>query len=236
MDNDLQFDASGDLKGDDTVTRQSEPKLTSPTDTSHKAETTVSRSISLRPEYSSQVSRASLQQPEKSRLDILLDSKPQPNKTGKQEDIQEEMIEICKSIIKEENRGVTHFVSSIDLGAKVFYTETVSEKKTSSKFSVTAGIESVDGGASAGVSLYNQSIGRSVKSGTTATIHPKVELKTMKTDVTPNQEKVIGCEVSPVWLLVQDKDWRQAMKHACWAYVYESASRSPFPLISTGEI
>jgi hypothetical protein len=206
-----------------------------------RSELPASRSISLRPSYSSQTSRTSLQQTGQSRLDLLLESKTQLHLTDKQNsknanEIQEEMVEICKDILKNENRGATHFVSSIDLGAKVFYTETSRQTKSSSKVSVKAGIDYADSGASGGVSFSDQSATRSLRSGTTATIHPEVNMQTIKTIVTPQQEKMIGCEVSPVWLLVQDRDWRQAMKHACWEYVYDHTSRSPFPVISRGEI
>jgi hypothetical protein len=210
---------------------QSEPKMAPESDTP-----TVSRSSS-----SASASRAALRQPVNSRLDTLLESRPQPHKDVKQRnvsEIQEEMIEACMAIIKDENRGATHFVSSIDLGAKVFYTETVTEKKSFAKASAKVGVDSTesDGGASLGTSASNESTSRSLRSGTTATIHPRVTMQTIKTVVTQDQERVIGYEVSPVWLLVQDKDWRQAMKHACWHYVYDRTSKSPFPVISKGEI
>ena len=232
-DDDLQCDALT-VDGDDTVSEQSGPKLTSPIDPSHIAETKARNSTSPRPELSSQASTVSFQQVTKSRLEVLLDSKtslqPERKYTKK------ERIEICRSIIAEENRGGTHFISAIDLGAKVFYTETVSEKKTSSKVSATAGINAVAGRASAKASLTNQSVVRSFESGMTANIDPGVDMKTIKTVVTPRQEKVIGCDVSPVWLLVRDKNWRQAMKRACWEYVQDHTSKLSIPVISTGEI
>jgi hypothetical protein len=204
-----------------------------------RSELPASRSISLRPSYSSQTSRTSLQQTGQSRLDLLLESKTQLHLTDKQnskdaDKIQREMVDICMDILKNENRGATHFVSSIDLGAKVFYTETSRQTKSSSKVSVKAGIDYADSGASGHVSSSGQSVIRSLTSGTTATIHPEVNMQTIKTIVTPQQEKMIGCEVSPVWLLVQDRDWRQAMKHACWVYVKEHIWKSSFPMISKG--
>ena len=202
------------------------------TDFSCEAERTVSRSSSVQSNGSSQTT-LSIHQGTLSRLDILI-SKAALTKPDTTTD---EMIEICKSILEDDNRGATHFISSVDLGAKVFYTETVREKRNLSKVSVKGGLEiAVQAGASAGMSHTDQSGSRSIRSGTTATIHPDVEMKTIKTVVKPEQEMVIGCEVSPVWLLVTNKDWRKAMKIACWEYVKEHTANNHFPAISTGEI
>ena len=169
-----------------------------------------------------------------SRLDTLLSNKTQPDEPNAEEN----MIEICKSIIREENRGATHFISSIDLGAKVFYNETVSQKGQRSTVSANAGLDiASQAGGSAEMSRTDQSTGRSLRSDTTATIHPAVVWKKTQTAIEPEQEMVIGCEVSPVWLLVTNKDWRQAMKHACTQYVREHmhTAEHSFPVIATGE-
>jgi hypothetical protein len=147
-----------------------------------------------------------------------------------------EMIDICKSILGEENRGATHFISSIYLGAKVYYAETSLETTDESKISAQGGVKSTVLGGRAKLSLTEQSARSRYTQGTTATIHPAVELKAIKTVVRPEHEMVIGCEVSPIWLLVTDKVWREAMKTACSDYVRHHAATHPFPVIASGEI
>lgn len=69
-----------------------------------------------------------------SRLDEIIKEKE------KEEDLQcEDKVEVCKSILRHENRGATHFISSIDLGAKVYRTKKVVVSQTASKLSVIAG-------------------------------------------------------------------------------------------------
>jgi hypothetical protein len=154
------------------------------------------------------------------------------------------MIDICKRILGDENRGATHFVSSIDLGAKLYYKETVSEKEQTSKVSANAAL----GGdnlvqADAGISRSKEATRKVLRSDTVALIHHAVDMNETKTEVSHDREMVIACKISPVWLLVREKTWRQAMKTACEKYVKENnteyndatvAAGGPF-LISCGK-
>jgi phage-related tail fiber protein len=146
------------------------------------------------------------------------------------------MIDICKRILGDENRGATHFVSSIDLGAKLYYKETVNEKEKSSKVSANAGLEAGSlVGADAGISRIKQAIRKAVRNDMIALIHHEVEMNDVKTAVLPEREMVIGCKVSPVWLLVTDRSWRQAMKAACAQYVKEHTTEYSHPTVASGE-
>ena len=156
-------------------------------DFSLESERSASRSSSVQSNRSSQTTLV-LHQDNPSCLDKLISKAAQTKPYATDE-------MICKGIL-EDNRGATHFISSVDLGAKVYLS----------------------------------------KPGMPATVHHGVVWKKTRTVVKPEQETVIGCEVSPVWLLVSDKDWRQAMKKACLEYVKEHTAKCHFPLISTGEI
>lgn len=162
----------------------------------------------------------------KSRLDVLI-SKAVTTRPDKSE-----MIRICKKIIGEDNRGATHFISSVDLGAKIFYTQKKKASETTAKGKAEIGGKA---GASAGTPYTDQSQSRDTVTGVNRISHPEVKWDKTKTVVKPEHEMVISQEVSPVWLLVSDKDWRQAMKEACSQYINENAARRPFPVISTGK-
>ena len=161
---------------------------------------TPSHPPSVRSALSVETTTSSLRQGFESRLNIILSNKMQPDEPN----TQDKMIEICKSIIREENRGATHLISSIDVGAKVFYNETVSQKGQRSTVSANARLDiASQAGGSAEMSRTYQSTGRSLRSDTTAITHPAVVWKKTQTVVEPEQEMVIGCD--PFGCLLQTR-------------------------------
>ncbi len=66
-----------------------------------------------------------------------------------------------------------------------------------------------------------------------ATVDPMVKMNGAKTVVKADYERVIGYDVSPVWTLVSDPEWRRAMKDAFLLYVKEEMAASR-PVIAAG--
>ena len=170
----------------------------------------VGNAIAIVPSLDSPDGTASL-----SRLDLLLSRKKV--KTG----TEKERIEICRGLLKEENRGATHYISSIELGAKIYHTrKTGVELSSWTEANVNFSASHLDA-----ASRYENHI--------TANVHPEMEMKGSRTVVKPEQENVIGYEVRPVWLLVSDMEWQLPMKLACKLFVDEQVAMG-LPIITSG--
>ena len=145
----------------------------------------------------------------------------------------DERVQICKDIIREENRGATHFISSVELGATIYTTSKVVIAETKSQFSMKAGVRASSLSAlDIAFKEDNLSLAANYDSRISATIDPRVKLEGARTVVSEECERLIGYEVSPVWLLVSEPDWRNAMKEALLLYVKEELAASPSVIAS----
>ena len=153
-------------------------------------------------------------------------------------------VEVCKRCIMDPRiGGATHFISSLDLGAKVFQITTSSiqtERKnmdfkakvgtdTNGSLPESEGKDQDDALFSLGVGFNENSMKKASVSGSNyqAIIHPDVQLNEMHTKIEKDQERTIGFELSPVALLLQDSLWREPMKLACKQYIAEKVARQP---------
>jgi hypothetical protein len=159
-----------------------------------------------------------------SRLDLLLSRKNVETGTER------ERIEICCGILKDENRGATHYISSIKLGAKVYQTRKIGVKQTPDDDSVR---ELPEGANVITFSAAHLNAASRYENYITANVHPRIELKGAKTTVKPEHENVIGYEVRPVWLLISDMKWQVPMKLACKLFVDEQVAIG-LPIVVSG--
>jgi hypothetical protein len=155
-------------------------------------------------------------------------------------------VEVCKRCITDPRiGGATHFISSLDLGAKVFRITTSSTHSENKNFGLKANVRSDGPGSesvpesdgmdqddallSLGVGFNENSMKRASVSGSNyqAIIHPEVQLNEMHTKIEKDQERTIGFELSPVALLLRDSLWREPMKVACKQYIAERVARQP---------
>eukprot|EP00118_Oscarella_pearsei_P009470 m.54705 g.54705 ORF g.54705 m.54705 type:complete len:497 (+) comp34397_c0_seq3:40-1530(+) len=137
-------------------------------------------------------------------------------------------------VISDQFGGVTHFVSSVNLGAKIYQERRTQTKKTTKSVKATmkaSGPVPVSASGSASQASSAESTSSSSKSKTIA--HPDVELKGAATVIEPGKEMLISYELSPVSALVRDPRWRDAVVRACQRYVVGTVV-SKLPLISTG--
>lgn len=153
-------------------------------------------------------------------------------------------IEVCKSCIQDPRiGGATHFISSLDLGAKIFEISTASSQTQRKKLNLKAkigagstglpteneGEDQDDALFSLGVGFNESSMKKASVSGSNyqAIIHPEVQLNEMHTKIEPDQEQTIGFELSPTALLLGDPLWREPMKLACKQYIAEKVAKQP---------
>ena len=175
----------------------------------------------------------------RSRLDKLINIKKEEITSTtmaqcKDEDRRNKMVEICKGLISDENRGATHFISSVELGAKMYRTKNVVVCQTASKLSTNATLAGLNS-ASLDVAFTekNMTLAGKYDSRLFVTVDPMVKLNGARTVVKADYERVIGYDVSPVWTLVSDPEWREAMKDASLLYVNEKMAESR-PVIAAG--
>ena len=175
----------------------------------------------------------------RSRLDKLINNKKEEitsTTTAQCEDEERrnKMVEICKGLIRDENRGATHFISSVELGAKMYRTKNVVVCQTASKLSTNATVAGLSSPL-LDVAFEEEDMNLAAKydSRLFVTVDPMVKLKGARTVVKADYERVIGYDVSPVWTLVSDPEWRKAMKVASQLYVKEEMAASR-PVIAAG--
>ena len=144
------------------------------------------------------------------------------------------MVSICKRIIRDENRGATHFISSVELGAKIYRTKKVTSSHATAKSSMKAGLQ-ISNAAELDVAFKDNhlALAANYESRMFATVDPRVKMDGVKTVVSAEHERVIGYDVRPVWVLVSDPDWQRAMKEASLQYVNEELHHSR-PVIASG--
>ena len=144
------------------------------------------------------------------------------------------MVSICKGIIRDENRGATHFISSVELGAKIYRTKKVTISHATAKFLMKAGLQASNAaGLDVAFKDEHLALASNYESRIFATVDPRVKMDGTKTVVSAEHERVIGYDVRPVWVLVSDPDWQRAMKEASLQYVKEELDHSP-PVIASG--
>lgn len=146
-------------------------------------------------------------------------------------------VEISRQVLEEQNRGATHFVFSVDLGAKVFRVKRKTVRKkdqsVSTSASASGGSASVQGQMKVQFTDDTMELASSNSRRIHAVIHPAVSLNRMKTVIEPEQEKVISFEISPISELIRDEWWREAVAEASKQYAEETMCKDP-ALIGTG--
>jgi hypothetical protein len=149
----------------------------------------------------------------------------------------EKRVEISLDVLVNRNRGATHFVSSVDLGAKLFKTKTKTTKTTSNTSNTTA---SASGGTplaqvQSKLHFSDSSLETSGSSSKNfhAIIHPSVQLKQMKTVIPPQHERVINLEISPISQTIRNRFWRESVAEACKQYAEDNMLKVP-AMVSTG--
>ena len=177
--------------------------------------------------------------PFRSRLDKLIKIKNEEKTSTTMaqcgdEERHNKMVEICKGLIRDENRGATHFISSVELGAKIYRSKNVVVCQTASRLSTNATVAGMSS-ALLDVAFKDEDMALAAKydSRMFATVDPMVKMNGAKTVVKADYERVIGYDVSPVWTLVSDPEWRRAMKDASLLYVKEEMAASR-PVIAAG--
>ena len=124
----------------------------------------------------------------------------------------EERDAICRSVVRDINEGVTHYVSSVDLGAKIYATKKQAKVQ-----------EQEQGLGQLNFIYESRSKAQSLPSQVYLVVDPSVELKAENTIIKTEQEKIISYAVKPVWSLVNDPAWRQSVKKACEDYISDYA-------------
>jgi hypothetical protein len=116
---------------------------------------------------------------------------------------------ICKGVVRDRNEGVTHYISSVDLGAKVYKVAKKDEEESPRNIEVD----------------FSQAtrMKAQIEHQIYLVVDPSVELKLNDTTINEEQEKMISYTTKPLWSLVDDPAWRQSVKKACEDYVYEWA-------------
>ena len=177
--------------------------------------------------------------PSPSRLDALIRIRQEENKRNLRHYSAKKrhklMIAICKSIIRDENRGATHFISSVELGAKIYRTKKVTISHATAKFLMKAGLQASNAaGLDVAFKDEHLALASNYESRMFATVDPRVKMDGAKTVVSAEHERVIAYDVRPVWVLVSDPDWQRAMKEASLQYVKEELDHSR-PVIASGK-
>lgn len=133
---------------------------------------------------------------------------------------------IARDVVARKNRGVTHYISSVKLGAKVYETKSSQMWAENEELDLDADLSVTAPEASASLELTcKQKFAALAMSGSqslTVIIHQdllrKVELNEPFT-VEPMHEKTIAYEISPIWELVRDVKWQEDVKIACRDYL-----------------
>jgi hypothetical protein len=121
--------------------------------------------------------------------------------------------EICKEVIERVYENTTHFISSVELG--VMYSIVTEEKETT-------------GGKKQGV-LVSADINTFIKAKLEGGVEikreeleKKLNVKTLEksigivgADGRPKETDRIGYKVSPIWSVIQDRDWRKSVERVC---------------------
>lgn len=114
---------------------------------------------------------------------------------------------VCKQLIDGEKvRGSTHFVSKVELGAKVVEIRKTARQETDEVVPVGLNVQSI------------QEAGRS-SSNVVSIVGEGVVLDGNNTEVNSTQERVIGLELSPITVLVRDSRWKEALQQVCMDYL-----------------
>ena len=120
---------------------------------------------------------------------------------------------ICRSVVRDRNEGVTHYISSVDLGAKAYKTI----------MSMGQGQEQGQRQEQVDFSQATRTRAQLLQSQVYFVVDPSVELKLKDTTIKKEQEKMISYAAKPLWSLVDDPAWRQSVKKACEDYVCDCA-------------
>ena len=112
---------------------------------------------------------------------------------------------ICANVFKKS--GATHFISSVDLGAR-YYTITTEDEEE----------DQIDGGASAQIDGPFKSM---VKFGLDRSKVNRTEKTTIEEFClgSPAEQKTIAYSVQPIWSLIKDKAWQESVIKACLEYL-----------------
>ena len=149
----------------------------------------------------------------------------------------EKRVEISLDVLVNKNRGAAYFVSSVDLGAKIFKTRTKTMKTTTTTAtattSATGGSVSVQAEMKVQFSDSCMEMASSNSKNLHAIVDPAVDLKQMKTVIQPQHERVISLEISPISQIIRNRFWRESVAEACKQYAEESILKVP-AMIGTG--
>ena len=132
-------------------------------------------------------------------------------------------------------QGVTHFISSVDLGVMVVerknQNSTLAGRGTSEKF--RSGVEK--GAVRVMVGLNRQSVESVAPSSghIVALVDPSMSLQGMNTVVRPEHEKIIGVGLSPIWMLVHNH--AETLSQVCQERLKENWRKQPV-VIGSGKL
>lgn len=146
---------------------------------------------------------------------------------------QKERDRICRHVIRHRNHGATHYIASVDLGGKIYQvkSECKEERKESVDGSISGsgGTMTLKAGTSVEFSEETKNMAKQSKGQMYFIVDKAVELKGYETSIKAEQEKTIAFQIKPVWDLIKDRAWREAVKKACKQYVEEM---TPIPVYS----
>ena len=128
--------------------------------------------------------------------------------------------DICKKVLEEEKS--THFISSVELGAK--YSETIAEEQDFDDVDsgIVANINVVAGGI--GGAGAGADVGKRALRGERQICRERVYNGIVLDDpqqMSTEQEDRIAFSVKPIWKLIEDKTWRKSVKKAVLEYLPE---------------
>ena len=138
---------------------------------------------------------------------------------------EEERDKICKHVVRNRNHGATHYIASVDLGAKVYQVnaecEEVNEERRDGYASWGGGVSTLKGMVSVDFSEETKTMAKQCRGQTYFVVDKTVRLKGHETNIKTEQEKTIAYQMKPIWDLIKDKAWCEAVKKACKEYVEE---------------
>lgn len=135
----------------------------------------------------------------------------------------QERDKMCKDVVGIANRGVTHYVSSVDLGAVEYTVTTENERKRKNgkRGQVIDGCSVVEENISASASMQKMEVPRNLNGQTNLAIEDDGDVTDGRIHLATSQGNMIACDVSPVWLLVDDAFWQKSVRKACQEYIDE---------------
>ena len=126
---------------------------------------------------------------------------------------------ICVDVIRTKNSGATHFISSVELGAKYYQITTEDEERdaTDNGIDVGAEIDGAVGGGKFAFATRDQLL--ELQKNTNRRVYRIGDVYADPQEMSKEREKTIDYSIKPIWSLIKDDDWQESVKKACLEYL-----------------